>query len=251
MYEAYSLDNIISKADSDLPRRVVYTKKEPIITLGYMTSLDMRTPTRYQAVKVEETRSSKLIGILLAHPNAPLAKSEIVDHLNHFHHRSGEAIDFFCVGYGAYWPDNHYPDQTKIVKIDGVDWLFSDKAFSQVIDELEKETKWQYSGETELLLISAIKDEEGNTSLDYGAAIVCNLEAMLKDKAFSSVRAFFEGVFRFAKKHSCSDEAWALSDNKGLQVGGAALKEAVLSLLPKSLKESYKKAEHYAVRDLA
>lgn len=251
MYDAHSLNEIIERIDSDLPRRVEYLKKEPIVTIGHMTSFDMDTPTRYQTVKVQEERNSKLIGILLAHPQSTISKNEIIGHLNYFHYRSGEAIDFFCVGYGAYWPESHYPDQNTLTKIDGVDWLFSEKAFTNVIYELEAETKWQYSGETELLLISVRKEENGKTTMDYSSAIVCNLEAMQKDHAFSSVRSFFEGIFRFARINSCSDETWGLSDQHGLKVGESAIKDAVLSLLPNNLKSLYKKAEHYAVRNIA
>jgi hypothetical protein len=251
MYEAYSLDKITKTIGSVLPRKVTFTKKEPIKTMSLMTTLDMSSPTRYKTVRVEETRDSKLIGILFAHPNTPLAKSEIVNHLNHYHHRSGEAVDFFCVGYGALWSEEYEPDVLQATNIDGTDWLFSDAAFSQVIDEIEELTKWQYSGETELLLLSAVKNDIGEVHLDFGSAIVCNLEAMNKDQAFTSVRAFFEGIFRFAKMNSYANSAWALSDSAGLKVAGSALKEAVLSLLPKNLKESYKKAEHYAVRNIA
>tara|TARA_Y100001970_G_scaffold56232_1_gene71256 strand:- start:3601 stop:4428 length:828 start_codon:yes stop_codon:yes gene_type:complete len=250
MYEAFSLDKIVSKVGSVLPRKVVFTKKEPELVMHHMTSLNMNSPTRYKTVRVEESRNSKLIGILFAHPNTPLAKSEIVDHLNQFHYRSGEAVDFFCVGYGAYWPENYQSDIRKATSIDGTDWLFSDAAFSQVIDEIESLTKWQYSGETELILLSATKDGSGEAKLDFGSAIVCNLEAMSKDLAFTSVRAFFEGVFRFAKSNSCSNPAWGLSDAAGLSIAGSSLKQAVLSLLPNNLRDSYKKAEHYAIRNI-
>ncbi len=251
MVEAHSLGTILEKIDSELPRKVVLLKNEPVEeTTWFMTSLDMNKPTRYQKVRVRENRNTKLVGLLFAHPNAPISKNEIVNHLNHFHHRSGEAVDFFCVGYGAYWPKDQYPDQIKATCIDGVDWFYSDKAFSKVVDELESETKWTYSGETELLLITARKSSDGKTSLDYGTAVVCNLEAMLKDKAFSSVRSFFEGVFRFAKQNTASNEAWGLSDERGLLVGKSAIKEAVLSLLPKTLRDSYKQAEHYAVKNI-
>jgi len=231
---------------------VTLTKKLPKLeqNCNFMTTFDMDVSTRYETVHVDEERNSKLIGILFTHPNAPLAKSEIVDHLNQFHYRSGEAVDFFCVGYGTYWPDNYQADMRKVTLIDGTDWFFSDAAFSQVIDEIQDLTKWQYSGETELLLLSAIKDDSGLGKLDFGSAIVCNLEMMKKDNAFSSVRAFFEEVFRFAKKNSSEIPTWGLSDTTGLSVASSSLKDAVLSLLPENLKDSYKKAEHYAIRNI-
>lgn len=249
MVEAHSLKSIIKKIESELPRQVTLLKKEPIIEMQkncFMTSLNKNQSTRYKAIRVNEFRNSKLIGILLAHPKAPLPKKEIINMLPHFHMRSGEAIDFFCVGYGAYWPPEHYADQNKVTNIEGIDWLFSEQAYSDIIDELENSSKWKYSGETELLLISALKEAE-ELVLDFSTAIVCNLEIMSKDGAFTSVRAFFNDLFNYAKKQSAENPTWGLSDDRGIKVSKSALKDAILSLLPKSLKESYKKAEHYAV----
>ena len=246
MLEAHSLESITKKLSSELPRRIKILKREPIHEMQFMTTLNMNQPTRYKNVSVSEMRDSKLIGILLAHPKASLPKKEIINLLPHFHLRSGEAIDFFCVGYGAYWPPEHYSDQNKVTSIEGVDWLFSEQAYSNVIDELEASSKWKYSGETELLLISAVKKTE-ELILDYNTAIVCNLELMSKDGAFTSVKAFFTDLFNYSKQQSEKNPTWALSDDRGIKVGKSALKDAVLSLLPKVLKENYKKAEHYAV----
>lgn len=251
MYDAHSLQSIAERIASTLPRTVTLVKKEPIVELGYMTGLDMRRPTRYQTVRFTETRNSKLIGVLFCHPKSPLGKAEVVDHLSHFHHRSGEAVDFYCVGYGAYWPPEHYADQKPVTRIEGVEWLFSELAFNRVVEELENETSWEYSGETELILLTARKDNNGEASLDYGSAIVCNLEAMSQAKAFTSVRAFFTDVFRFAKNNSDSDPTWGLSDNRGIKLGSSALKEAVLSVLPKTLSDAYSRGEHFAVKSIA
>lgn len=250
MIGAHSLDGIREKISSDLPRTIVGTKREPIHEIGFMTTFDSRRPTRYQNVRFEEKCDSKLAGILLAHPNAQTAQNEIVSHLSHFHLRSGEAVDFFCVGYGAYWPPSHYADQKVVASIDGTDWYFSEAAFSEVIDQLEKETRWSYSGETELILLSAHKGSDGKAELDFGSAIVCNLERMESDGAFSSIRSFFAQIFKFAKQKRASDPAWAFSDHAGVGVGKSAIKDGILGLLPSSLRQRYRQAEHYAVRDI-
>lgn len=251
MLDANSLQSIKEKAHSDLPRKITIIKREPVTTMAYMMVAGKNPPTRYKSVRIEETRNSKLIGILFAHPKSNLAKSEIIGHLNHFHIRSGEAVDFFCAGYGAYWPENHFADQTPVTQIEGINWLFSDEAFCNMIDDLEAETNWQYSGETELLLVSAEKQTSGDIVLNYSDSIVCNLEAMAKDNAFTSVRSFFAGIFSYAKSHSDSNPTWAMSDKSGLAIGKSAIKDAILSLLPSTLKGSYLKAEHYAVRNLS
>lgn len=251
MYEAASLNTIRNRIKGQLPREIVVFRKEPVNEISFMTPQQMNKPVRYQTVRSTEERGSKLVGILLCHPGSPLAKSEILEHLPFFHVRSGEAIDFFCAGYGAYWPPNHHIDSKEVTEIDGEKWLFSNEAFNQVIEEIEDESKWRYGGETELLLIPVTKSNDGEVTFQYDYSIVCNLEAMAKDGAFSSVRAFFDRIFRFAKSKSASDSTWEFSDKLGVEVAGGVLKDFIISLLPKQLKSGYKKASHYAVKNLA
>jgi hypothetical protein len=74
---------------------------------------------------------------------------------------------------------------------------------------------------------------------------------MKEDKAILSIGRFFESVFRFAESADDLDPTWGFSDSQGLAVAGSALKRVALSLLPKNLDADYKKAEHFAVRDVA
>ena len=91
------------------------------------------------------------IGILVTRPDLPTGK-EILNSLEYFHFRTGKTINFYLPGYGAYWPRTEYSDR-KVVEIDGVKWFFSNEKFVQYIEDLEKYSKWEYSGESELLLI--------------------------------------------------------------------------------------------------
>lgn len=251
MHEAASIRSIKERLSSELPREFVVTRRELVHEIGFMTPQMTNRTLKYQTVHTTEKRKSKLIGILLCHSQSPLAKSEIIGHLPFFHLRSGEAIDFFCAGYGAYWPLEHHADQKVAARIDDTDWLFSNEAFLQVIEELERDSKWKFSGETELLLIPAVKAADNAISFDYESAIVCNLERMAKDGAFTSVRSFFDEIFRYAKTQSSNDSAWEFSDKKGVEVLGDVLKDFILSLLPEQLRNGYKKASHYAVKNLA
>lgn len=200
--------------------------------------------------RVTEQQNSKLIGILFCHPQSRLAKEEILGHLPFFHLRSGGAIDFFCAGYGAYWPPEHHTDQEVAARINAEEWLFSNNAFLQVIKELESESQWRYSGETELLLLPTAPNSN-RTPLRFESAIVCNLEAMSKDEAFTSVRSFFNKIFKYAEDRTATDPTWGFSDSQGLEVAGDLLKSTILSLLPSKVKAAYKQASHYAVRNIA
>ena len=80
-------------------------------------------------------------------------KNIMNDSLEYFHFRTGKTINFYLPGYGAYWPRTEYSDRKEVVEIDGVKWFFSNEKFVQYIEDLEKYSKWEYSGESELLLI--------------------------------------------------------------------------------------------------
>lgn len=249
MLEAISLNDILRNTGHRLPEVLRLSRKEPVVELGYMTAFDFRSGAKYRTVTFEETIHSRLIGILFCLPDSPLGKSEVVPHLNYFHQRSAEAVDFFCVGYGAYWPPGTYPDQRIVTRIEDTEWLFSEKAFSSMTAEIEGETSWSETGESSLILLVAHRRPDGTVYLDYKSAIVFNLEQMMADKTITSVRAFFNMIFAYAKGKGRS--TLALSDAEGMRLARGALKEAMLGLLPAVLSGKAAAATHYAVRDIS
>ena len=129
--------------------------------------------------------------------------------------------------------------------------MFNAKAFNSLRREIEERAKWNYTGEAELVLLAARKPPDGLAALDFSVAIACNLEQMQKDEAFTSVRAFFEQIFRFGETYDGEDPVRQLSDKQGIGVGKNVLRDAILGILPESLQKLYKSARHYAVRDIS
>jgi len=72
---------------------------------------------------------------------------------------------------------------------------------------------------------------------------------MNRDHAFTSVRSFFEDIIHYAAT-SKNVDGWHYSDHKGGDIAKNYLKEVVLSLLPKTLQDTYKKAENFAVKQI-
>jgi hypothetical protein len=176
-----------------------------------------------------------------------LAKEEIVPSLDYFHHRSGNHIDFFCAGYGRY----DSIQGGKPVTRDDQPWLFSLELYDLFRQDIERRSCWRYSGEADLLLLNGRRGtDESTASLDFSSTIACDLDLMLRDQAIRSVRRFFEELFRFAETVQKPDPTWGLSDKMGAQTAVSALKRVVLSLLPKDLGADYRRAEHFAIRDV-
>lgn len=192
---------------------------------------------------------ARMIGIVFARPNSPLTKAQIIPQLNDWHYRSGNHIDFYFAGYA-------YPHPVVAgyaeVPIPGRDpWLYSAERFNSFRQDLESRTTWEYGGSAELLLLNARYDAKAQRgTLDYTSMICCQLDAMMADQAIQSIERFFELIFRFAESANDEDPTWGFSDKQGIGVAGSALKRVVLSLLPRGLDADYKKAEHFAVRDV-
>ena len=195
-----------------------------------------------------KVKKHSMVAILFCNPNTSFCKNEILSSLSYFHHRSKEAINLFCCGYGAYWPEEKYPDLVPIVKIDGEQWYYSDNAFVRALEDFESRTKWMYSGENELLLLD-VSPSNDPKDLNINNAIVCNLEQMKRDNAFTSVRSLFEDLIRYCASTEFAD-AFTFSDRQGLDIAKNMLKDSVLGLLPESLRESYSKAESYAIKKI-
>jgi hypothetical protein len=191
----------------------------------------------------------RMIGLLFVQSRLRIAREEIVPNLAYFHHTSGATIDFFCAGYGRYWYPP--PEDQEEVTADHPPWLFSLTLFGKFREEIEKLCTWQYSGEADLLLMNAhINPEDDVARLDFRSAVVCDLEKMKHDEAIRTVPRFFEDIFKYAEKAPANDPTWGFSDNMGLHIGGNAIKRVVLSLLPRKLDDDYRRAEHFAVRDI-
>jgi hypothetical protein len=70
--------------------------------------------------KTNLTKRVRMVGLLFARSDSPLAKKEIIPSLEYFHDRSGEHIDFYCPGYASYHPNTKPTPLTrrKVVRID-------------------------------------------------------------------------------------------------------------------------------------
>ena len=181
------------------------------------------------------------IGILVTRPDLPSGKS-ILNSLEYFHFRTGKTLNFYLAGYGAYWPNSEYPDGKIVSVIDGVNWSFSNQKFVQFISELEKYSKWSYSGESELLLI-----ELKNGILSYKNVMLFHLDNMIRDILIQSIHLFFEQLFRIcANKETMNQISNALGNNKLKQIS----KEKILENIPLEMGKVFMQQKYFSVKNI-
>lgn len=192
-----------------------------------------------------------MIGLLFARPTDPFAKEHILPELDYFSVRSGHNIDFFCVGYTKKPRDKRIEDTPPVAIVGSTRWWFDNNKFDNVRTEIERESRWEYKGESELVLANARNVDVDKTEIDYSSAIRCKLERMKEDKAIESVQEFFEKIFRYSEHPRQDNPTSGAVRVLQTEVVFGSIKKFVLSLLPKGLGESYSKAEHFVIEDLS
>ena len=182
-----------------------------------------------------------IIGIHITRPDLNTGKN-ILDSLEYYHFRTGKSVNFYLPGYGAYWTEGTYPDGKKVTSINCVDWWFSNKMFSDFISDLEKHSKWKYSGESELLLVDLKKG-----ILSYENVLQFYLDDMLRSGVITTVHNFFEQLFRIMRE---KDSVNQISNDYGVDKLKQISKDEIIKRLPLRLGQVYEKEKHFCVRNL-
>lgn len=197
-------------------------------------------------------RDVNITGILIARPETPTTKEEIIPHLNYWHYRSDVYTEFFCVGYTPHNSSDIL--QTKpLARVENGGWYFSDQAFTEVVDEIERQTNWHYNSRTYLIITNSRYDRvSGKACLDFSGAMVVDIANAIKDESISSASELADALFGFAKRinEDVNDPVWEFSDSQGLHVLRKSLKHYLLKLLPESLQQPTRQAIHFVARDI-
>jgi hypothetical protein len=139
-----------------------------------------------------------------------------------------------------------------VAKVGDREWLYSARMFDLFRQEIESEAmKWRYGGGVELILANAhYSPDTSSARIDFTSAISIDLDKARQDGAFATVEHFFEDIIRYAENQTDTDPTWGFSDHMGARIGGSALKQLLLHMLPEALRPEARKAFHFYVKDL-
>lgn len=183
-----------------------------------------------------------IVGILITRPDLSTG-DEILRSLDYYHHLTNTNINFYLPGYGAYWNSEKYPDMTAVTNINGIEWYFSNKAFVEFIECLENKSCWQYTGESELLLISY-----HNKTLDFSEVGLFHLDKMLTDDTISSISSFITRLNRLLKNNRST---FLISLQDGTKCVIETFIKEIINQLPTYICKPLSKGRHYICRDFS
>ena len=186
--------------------------------------------------------------ILLAPRFSRVGREEVIPRIGYLDHRSGEHVHFYCAGYGGYWHRSLVPDMEEIGDVkyrNGtvIPWAFSQRLFAAFVDELEGATRWRYSGNVELILLSP--------QVDFSTALTLDIEAMVSDGGIRSSAELFEAIIRYCRTAAGNPSAYNFSDLQGAKELGKGALDSLLTLLPKPVRGVWERGRHYAVKNIA
>lgn len=204
-------------------------------------------PSLNDVLQHRERHPEALCCLLFAPPFSKPAKEGVIPRLGYLHHRSGDFIHFYCAGYGAYWHKDEFPDMEAIDEVPNrnttdIPWAFSQKVFSEFVNELEKATKWRYSGETEAIVLNARSSFED--------CLILNIEHMVKDNAINGPSELFESLIRYSKSPAQKSSIYEYSDGKMPGLFG----DAIINVLcegPQALRKTWEAGRHFAIKNIA
>jgi hypothetical protein len=133
----------------------------------------------------EQRLASLPIVLIYGKPESPVMKSDILPGMDYYNHRSGELFEVFVMGYKQ--KDDFETDNPTTENWANV--LYEPRGFSEAISDVERNTSWRYSGQTDLIFMISHLDMEmwnnssmiSNVKLDLSSSIclclrVCHYE---------------------------------------------------------------------------
>ncbi|HEY5745312.1 MAG TPA: hypothetical protein VIU12_04465 [Chryseolinea sp.] len=201
------------------------------------------------AVRNDMKEHPSAICCILVAPNfSRLGYENIILRFGYLDYRTGEDIHFYCAGYGGYWNKGSVPDMTDIGigKYEGgtvIPWAFSQRLFGAFVNELEEETRWKYSGGSEIIIL-----EPG---VGFSRCIVFKLDSMIADEIIKDPGELFEALIQHARTHK---KIGGFSLKNIGTISGEEIVNSVISLLPKpfeNLLNIWKKGKHYTLVDIS
>lgn len=197
-------------------------------------------------------KPASLVALIFSRPDCVLAKGEILPAIDYFNERGNNTVFYFA----GYDPDEVKAAGPEIKGPGNESWYFNAQAFNQFRADVETQTKWKYSGGSDMILTNARYEMVGDYMqgrIDFSHVMLLQLDKLKEISTAQTVGELFEQIFQFAENQSAlsTDPVWEFSDKSGLRVAKHSLKSLILSFLPKALQDEAKGAFHLVVSDIS
>lgn len=130
---------------------------------------------------------------------------DIIREFEYIHYSAAKFCSIYAIGYSndpQIQADKYY---RKIGEIINHDWYFSSKEFVEFKNNLERRIKWEYSGETEVLVLQ--NNPGGKDPLNFSNYVAIDVNKGLREGYIDSFQRFMESLIRSARSKVTAEEA--------------------------------------------
>lgn len=132
---------------------------------------------------------------------------DIIQEFEYIHYNSAKYCSIYAIGYSdnpKKKTDKYYRRVTEIVDSN---WYFSNKAFVDFKNNLERRIKWEYSGETEVLILQ--NNPGSRDPLNFSNYVAIDVNKGLREGYIDSFQRFMECLIRSSRSKVTAKESAA------------------------------------------
>lgn len=160
----------------------------------------------YEEIEEIERRVNykEIVILLFVRPNIDGAIN-IIKEFEYIHYNSGKYCSVYAVGYTNNF-EKSKDESFKKVNIDlDTEWYFSIKEFTEFKNKLENRINWNYSGETEILILQ--NNPTSSNALNFQNYVAIDVNKGIREGYIDSFQRFMESLIRTAKNQITAKEA--------------------------------------------
>lgn len=124
-------------------------------------------------------------------------ESAILKEFEYIHYNSARYCSIYAIGYTDDFTKAEDSSYKKVNEAMSGEWYFSNKAFVDFKNKLEKRINWRYSGETEILVL---QNNPGKRNvLNFQNYVAIDVNKGIREGYIDSFQSFMESLIRSAK----------------------------------------------------
>ena len=163
----------------------------------------MFAASTYEEIERIERRveNPEIVVFLFARPT----EERILKEFEYIHYNSQKYCSIYAIGYTD---DSEKAEDQTYRKVDATmqqDWYFSTKAFTDFKEKLQDRIQWNYSGETEILVLQNNPDQK--SVLNFQNYVAIDVNKGIREGYIDSFQSFMESLIRSSKSRVTAKEA--------------------------------------------
>lgn len=148
-----------------------------------------------------QVENMEIVVFLFARPT----EEKILKEFEYIHYNSARYCSIYAIGYTDDFTKAEDRTYRKVDAMMQQDWYFSMKAFTEFKEKLQNRIHWDYSGETEILIL---QNNPGKRNiLNFQNYVAIDVNKGIREGYIDSFQSFMESLIRSSKRRVTAKEA--------------------------------------------